>query len=266
MSLALGNPGPMRSAKAIQPSNSAGNSLETVSNIESPLRPIIIDLLQTTMKNSASVGSTTSKPATWKPVTIVTPIQRIQRITEAASSISKSTTVGSSFPTIAPRSSTIPVATTTTQKTWTGFPTLPSVSTTTQKVWTGFPTLSSGSETTQKTWTGFPTYSPTTKSASTTTTMTTTTPRVVTTRKPAPRPKPTQAPFRFGAGLLQALFGRNIFAQQTTKPAAPRRPSQTSQKPVQTTAKPDLPEEDSKFLAGILNEPNKKGQQFLSEF
>lgn len=231
--MALAKPGPSRSAKAIQPSNSEANSLDPLSSIDESSQPIIIDLLQTTSRNFPPASTTTSKSVTWKPVATVTPNRKI------------------------PEAALTATVTTTTSKVWTGFPTHPPTTKPT--------TSTSTSTTTQNAWTGFPTHPPKSKSTTASTTVTTTmatTTKLSSTKKPIIRPvqktKPTEAPFRFGAGLLKALFGRNIFAPQTTqRPALIRQPIKTTQKPSSTTT--SSPEEDAKLLAELLNEADKKG-------
>lgn len=148
-----------------------------------------------------------------------------------------------------------PVVTTTTAEPFTWKPVTLVTSTTSSKstestTSTPTSTTSKPSTTSQVTWKPFPTHPPTTKPTeiiTTTTTITTTSLKPVTSRKPVtakpkPKPRPTEAPsLGFGASLLQAIFGRNIFASTTTtttqRPVNTRKPVQTTNK-VETSTRP----------------------------
>ncbi|XP_063987390.1 mucin-2-like isoform X3 [Diachasmimorpha longicaudata] len=242
LSLALGNAGPTRSPKAIQPSNSAPNSLDPYPPTGSTSQPIIIDLLKSTSKKV--VLSTTSAPVTWKPTVIVTASHTGPRYT-ATSTLPPVPTLPTSSPKIG---NTVDL--TSTQIPWM-FPTHP-------------PTMRTTSTTTTTTTTPPPTTTTTTTPRPTTTTQ-----RASTARRPPPRPSPTQPPFRFGANLLQAIFGRNIFAPQSTqRPTIIRRPQVTVQitprtttSTTTTTPRPSTtfsPEDDAKFLLQLLNAANNE--------
>ncbi|XP_015117782.1 mucin-5AC [Diachasma alloeum] len=269
LSLALGNAGPTRSPKAIQPSNSAPNSLDPYPTSGSTSQPIIIDLLQSTSKKVVPI--TTSNPVTWKPTVLVTPSHTGPGYTVSATL--------PPLPTLPTSSVKIgnTVDLTSTQIPWM-FPTHPPTTKTTS--------------TTTTTTTTTTTPPPTTTTTTTTTTprpatTTTTTQRINTTRRPSPRPpprpSPTQPPFRFGANLLQAIFGRNIFAPLSTqRPAIVRRPQTTVQitpkstttSTTSTTARSTTtsrvpsttfsPEDDAKFLLQLLNAANNENKPTTS--
>ncbi|XP_015603572.1 uncharacterized threonine-rich GPI-anchored glycoprotein PJ4664.02 isoform X2 [Cephus cinctus] len=75
LSLALGNPGPTRSPKAIGPANASPNSLFPVSTVRPSSEPVIIDLIRSTTRKPI----TTTAPITWKPVPIVKPVSNLEK-------------------------------------------------------------------------------------------------------------------------------------------------------------------------------------------
>ncbi|KAK0080966.1 hypothetical protein PV325_013018, partial [Microctonus aethiopoides] len=262
LSLALSKPGPTRSPKAIQSSNISPNSLDGFTSFSnSP--PIIIDLLKSTTIKPVT-ARTISTPYTWRPIPISSTASTIaynkpstiDSTTENYEIITKSPTTSTS---------TTEFSTSTTA--------LPSSSTTT-------------TTTVQPTWESFPTHPPTTNQPQVITSTIQTTQKSLNkkpvTIKPTRRPRPTtttQRPLGFGAGLLQAIFGRNIFAPPTTTTQRPllnnRQPALNTKKIIQTTSKPIStiasenkvttikststfsPEDDAKFLLQLLNAANK---------
>ncbi|XP_057318493.1 mucin-2-like [Microplitis mediator] len=220
LSLALSKAaGPTRSPKAIQPSNISPNSLDAFPRASfghSSSPPIIIDLLQPTSKKPVA-RITTSEPFTWKPVTDVT----------STTPTSKTT---SSKPTVSTSSTT---TTTTSTSTSTSTTTPPSTTTTTSTTSTSSTTVTPS---TQVTWKPFPTHPPTLKSVESIPVTKKQTYVKTTTGNSVNRPKSTTpAPLGLGASLLQAIFGRNIFAPATTQRPVIRRPPQTTKKPIVTT-------------------------------
>ncbi|XP_044577248.1 mucin-5AC-like isoform X3 [Cotesia glomerata] len=215
LSLALSKvAGPTRSPKAIQPSNVSPNSLDAFprpSFGHSSSSPIIIDLLEPTTKKPVA-RITTREPFTWKPVTDVT-------------STTPTTTTTSSKPTVS----------TTTTTTTTTTPATTSTSTSTSTTSTSSTTVTPS---TQVTWKPFPKQPPTLKPIESIPVTKQTSVKAFT-GKPINRPKPTTPPpLGFGAGLLQAIFGRNIFAPPTTQRPVIRKPVQTTtttSKPIQIT-------------------------------
>ncbi|XP_034933620.1 mucin-17-like isoform X10 [Chelonus insularis] len=214
LSLALSQAGPTRSPKAIQPSNASPNSLDILpASFGHSSPPIIIDLLQSTSKKPVA-ATTTTEPFTWKPVTDVTSITSSKQ-TEISTKTTTSITSTTTTSTMTPSASQIIFDT---------FPTHP-------------PTIKSSN---LATILNTVTSSTTIPTISFTTTVT---PKVITRKpvavRPAPPPTTTQAPLGFGASLLQAIFGRNIFAPPTSTTQKPlKKVIQTTLRPVQTTPKP----------------------------
>ncbi|KAK0167246.1 hypothetical protein PV327_004671 [Microctonus hyperodae] len=271
LSLALSKPGPTRSPKAIQSSNISPNSLDAFTSFgNSP--PIIIDLLKSTTMKPVTTASTISTPYTWRPIPISSTASTIvynkpstiDSTTKNPEIITKPSTTSTSTTEFSTSSTALPTSTTTTTT---------STSTTT-------------TTTVQPTWDSFPTHPPTTNKPQVITSTIQTTQKSLNikpvTAKPTRKPRPittTQRPLGFGAGLLQAIFGRNIFAPPTTTTRKPllnnRQPALNTKKIIQTTSKPILttasankittvkststfsPEDDAKFLLELLNAANK---------